>query len=79
MVMVDNGKATYSKTPFKEGKHQRASGGTFSKKSETEEDDVSYHHKFSKGSHPRKADGSFGNSGYPSDGVIQGMLRYGKG
>lgn len=80
MVMaIHNGDKTYSKTPFKESKHKRGSGGTFSKKDSTEKDKVAYHHKFSSGSHPRGKDGSFSNSAkYVSSGAKVGQSRYGK-
>jgi len=71
-MAVENGDKTYSKTSFKEQKHPRQKGGVFKKKSKTEEDSVSYHHKFSGKSHPRQADGSF-----VSNGVTLGQARYG--
>lgn len=58
---MDNGDATYSKTPFKGSKHPRGKGGKFHDKGKTEEESVSYHHKFSDKGHPRGSDGTFRN------------------
>ena len=77
MVMADqvnNGTKTYSKTPFKEKKHPRGSGGTFKSNPYREEGRVSYHHDFSPSQHKRAKDGAFSNE---SNGVRQGRARYG--
>lgn len=85
---MKNGDLTYSKTPFKEKKHKRGTGGTFEKKHKTEEAAVSYHHKFTGKEHPRKQDGSFVSNDvhlYTSDGITyhesdalkNGKSRYG--
>lgn len=74
MVMV-NGYKTYSKTPFSEKKHPRESGGTFTARVRTEEDDVDYHYDFDKSSHPRGKDGAFTSNA--SHGVKLGYERYG--
>ena len=57
--VMRNGKDTYSKTPFKDTKHPRGKGGTFKKKLVTEEESVSYHHKFTPSKHSRGKDGTF--------------------
>ena len=72
MYIMKNGKDTYSKTSFKEPKHPRTGTGTFEKKSSTEEEDVSYHHKFDKSSHPTKSDGTF-----VKNASVLGKERYG--
>lgn len=69
---MQNGDKTYSKTSFKESKHKRGAAGTFSKKAYTEEEDVSYHHSFSKAAHPHKSDGTF-----VSNGLALGIAKYG--
>lgn len=47
----------------------------FHDKGKTEEESVSYHHKFSDKGHPRGSDGTFRNM---SDGCKLGLERYGK-
>jgi hypothetical protein len=71
MVKTTNGTKTYSKTSFKEKKHPRGKGGSFTSKGKTEEESVSYHHDFDGKQHPRAKDGSFSN------GVCLGLTRYG--
>ena len=69
---MNNGYKTYSKTSFKEGKHKRKADGSFGSKDHTEEQDVSYHHKFTRSKHPTAKDGTF-----VSNGVLLGIRRYG--
>jgi hypothetical protein len=77
MVMANdykNGDKTYSKTSFSGSKHPRGQGGSFKKNPNgTEEERVSYHHKFSSKGHPRGKDGTFNSS----EGCKLGYEKYG--